>query len=78
MLRTAIAAAAVAVVCQRPAPDMDPRMISEWMHTLYGAIRVVLDSLLREALPTTRAALTRLADLLTNVSIRPSRSTFPA
>jgi hypothetical protein len=53
-------------------------MVSEWMHTLYGAIRVVLDSLLREALPTTRAALTRLADLLTNVSIRPSRSTFPA
>jgi hypothetical protein len=78
MLRTAIAAAAVAVACQRPPPDTDLRMISEWMHTLYGAIRVVLDSLLREALPTTRAALTRLADSLANVSIRPARSTFPA
>src|SRR4029078_11069581 len=117
-----------------PAPATDPRMVSEWMHTLYGAIRaerlsppvasrlmayattalysglsstergmpalsgqlnglgkiptpedrqgydptvtavvaegVVLDSLLREALPTTRASLSRLADSLTREQSR--------
>jgi hypothetical protein len=111
-----------------PPPDADPRLVSEWMHTLYGAIRVerlsppiasrliayattalhaglavanpespslvgvlngladlprpeqgydydgalaaiaaervVMDSLLAEALPTTRSALARLADSL--------------
>ena len=124
---TALAAAVLAAACQR-APSTDPRMVSEWMHTLYGAIRVerlsppvasrlmayasaalysglaaatpgmprleqrlndfssagdfsgrkldptltavaaervVLDSLLLEALPTTRAAIGRLADSLT-------------
>src|SRR5437764_4909955 len=122
-----VAAATLAVVlasCER-APAADPRLVSEWMHTLYGVVRVermsppvasrllsyattalyaglastssslpslsgvlngvpdlpratnpsaydgaiaaiaaervVLDSLLREALPTTRAALQRLA-----------------
>ena len=127
LARSAIAAAVLAAACQR-APSTDPRMVSEWMHTLYGAIRVerlsppvasrlmayasaalysglatatpgmprlerrlnefptltegagtrldptltavaaervVLDSLLREALPTTRAAIGRLADSLT-------------
>jgi hypothetical protein len=123
----ALTAAAMLGACSRPA-DMDARMLSEWMRTLYGAIRVerlsppvasrilvyataalysglastdprmpplagrlnglrelprpesarrydgslvavaaervVLDSLLREALPTTRAAFTRLADSL--------------
>jgi membrane-associated phospholipid phosphatase len=123
-------AAAVALVACNRAPEADARMVSEWMHTLYGAIRVerlsppvasrilvyattalyaglaavdpaqpsvvgrlnglsylpraqsprqydgtltavaaervVLDSLLREALPTTRAAFTRLADSLFN------------
>lgn len=121
-------AAILLAACTR-APDTDPRMVSEWMHTLYGVIRVerlsppvasrlmgyvstalysglaaatprmpslagqlngfpalpkadnpsdhdatltavaaervVIDSLLREALPTTRAALARLADSLT-------------
>jgi len=128
LLRTAaLTAAALAAACKR-APETDPRLVSEWMHTYYGAIRVerlsppvasrlmayvsaalysglsaadsrlepltgrlngfpklpkagdpraydatlvgvaaervVLDSLLRDALPTTRAALTRLADSL--------------
>ena len=116
-----------------PAPATDPRMVSEWMHTLYGAIRaerlsppvasrlmayattalysglsstergmpalsgqlnglgkipapedrqgydptltavvaerVVLDSLLREALPTTRASIARLSDSLLQVQL---------
>ena len=112
-------------------PESEPRMLSEWMHSLYGAIRVerisppvasrlmvyatsalyaglassdtrmqpltgtlngfpqlppapgpvdgplvgiyaervVLDSLLREGLPTTRAALSRLADSLANARV---------
>ena len=122
-----IAALAAAVSCSR-APETDPRMVSEWMHTLYGVIRterlsppvasrltayattalysglasvdqrlsnlggtleglpklpvapnqrdydptltaiaaerVVLDSLLREGLPTTRSAIGRIADSL--------------
>ena len=125
-MRAALAAAVLATACQR-APSTDPRMVSEWMHTLYGAIRVerlsppvasrlmayasaalytglaaatpgmprlerrlnefpnideslgrrldptltsvaaervVLDSLLLEALPTTRATIGRLADSL--------------
>jgi membrane-associated phospholipid phosphatase len=128
LTQVAVAAAVFAASCRR-APETDPRMVSEWMHTLYGAIRVerlsppvasrlmayasaalysglatanpdmpaierrlngfptlpdvhargeldptvvavaaervVLDSLLREALPTTRASLARLADSLT-------------
>jgi membrane-associated phospholipid phosphatase len=128
----ALLAAALAAACSR-APDTDPRMVSEWMHTLYGAIRVerlsppvasrlmgyvstalysgmaagtssmvpldglmngfpalpkperpgdvdptltavaaervVIDSLLREALPTTRAALARLADSLVTARV---------
>jgi hypothetical protein len=120
----AVIAAGVLTACSH-APAADPRMVAEWMHTLYGAIRaerlsppvasrlmtyattalysglssternlpslssqlnglgkiptpedrqgydptvtavvaegVVLDSLLREALPTTRASLSRLA-----------------
>ena len=38
--RSAIALAAVAALgaCSR-GPDADPRMVSEWMHTLYGVIR---------------------------------------
>src|SRR5258705_1658119 len=131
LLRTALAAAVLVAGCRR-APDADPRMVSEWMHTLYGVIRVerlsppvasrlmayasaalysglaaanpkmpaiqqrlngfpklprrnglgdldptvvavaaegvVLDSLLREALPTTRASLARLADSITQAS----------
>ena len=128
LLRTAaLIAAALAAACKR-APETDPRLVSEWMHTYYGAIRVerlsppvasrlmayastalysglaaatpgmqslagqlnglpelpkadtpadldptttaavaervVVDSMLREALPTTRAALARLADSL--------------
>lgn len=123
----AIATATALTACRR-APDADPRMVSEWMHTLFGAVRVermsppvasrllaystsalysglavgnprlqplagslngfpamperapdaeydgalaavaaqrvVLDTLLREALPTTRAAFTALADSL--------------
>src|SRR5215207_4624313 len=35
----ALLAAAMAVACQRT-PDTDPRLVSEWMHTYYGAIRV--------------------------------------
>ena len=126
-LTAAFTAVAMAAACSR-APSTDPRMVSEWMHTMYGAIRVerlsppvasrlmgyvstalysgmaagtpgmapleglvngfptlpkperprdidptvaavsaervVVDSLLREALPTTRAALARLADSL--------------
>jgi hypothetical protein len=125
--RAALVAAVLSAACQQ-APAADPRMVSEWMHTMYGAIRVerlsppvasrlmayastalysglaavdpaleplagrlngfpslpapsdrrahdatlvavsaervVLDSLLRDALPTTRAALARLADSL--------------
>jgi membrane-associated phospholipid phosphatase len=133
LLRTAaLLSAAFAAACSR-APDTDPRMVSEWMHTMYGAIRVerlsppvasrlmgyvstalysglaagtptmaglngavngfpvlptppspgdidptiaavaaervVIDSLLREALPTTRAALTRLADSLVQARV---------
>ena len=127
LARAALTAAASLAACQT-STDTDPRMVSEWMHTMYGAIRVerlsppvasrlmtyvsaalyaglsaadprlepltgrlnefpelptsgdprahdatlvavaaervVLDSLLRDALPTTRAALTRLADSL--------------
>src|SRR5437773_9658229 len=121
-----VVAIALGVAACSHAPDTDPRMVSEWMRTLYGAIRVerlsppvasrlmayattalysglreargtptslplnglprlpqrdarkdydatltavaaeraVLDSLFREALPTTRAALDRLADSL--------------
>lgn len=123
----ALAGIAALASCGR-APETDPRMVSEWMHTLYGVIRterlsppvasrlmayattalysglasvdprlpslagtldglselpvaqnrrdydatltaiaaerVVLDSLLREGLPTTRSALGRLADSL--------------
>jgi hypothetical protein len=125
-----LTAAAFIAACSQP-PDADPRLVSEWMHTLYGTIRVerlsppvasrlmgyatialygglasadpgarsltgtlnglpelpraqtrresdatitavvaervVLDSLLREALPTTRAAIARLADSLQRV-----------
>lgn len=124
---TALTAAGILGGCSR-VPDTDPRLVSEWMRTLYGAIRVerlspsvssrimvyatsalysglvagdrgqpsfagilngfpempqsqatqrydgtlaalaaervVLDSLLREALPTTRAGVARLADSL--------------
>jgi hypothetical protein len=126
-MAVALTASAMLAACSQ-APQSDARMVSEWMHTLYGAIRaerlsppvasrilvyaatalysglasadpglpplagrlnglpelpqprsprrydgaliaiaaerVVLDSLLREALPTTRAAFTRLADSL--------------
>jgi membrane-associated phospholipid phosphatase len=122
-----LVSAALVAACH-PAREPDPRLVSEWMHTIYGAIRVerlsppvasrlasyataalysgfsatmsdlppltgtlngfpeikapekprsydptltavtaervVLDSLLREALPTTRAAIARLADSL--------------
>ena len=133
-LRSSAAAVAAAFLSAcTPAPDADPRMVSEWMRTLYGAIRVerlsppvasrltsyasaalysgiaagtpglppitgslngfpalperdgrkrydpalaavaaervVLDSLLREALPTTRAAVARLADSLDRARI---------
>jgi hypothetical protein len=131
--RVAVAAVAVLLAACNRAPDSDSRMLSEWMHTLYGAIRVerlsppvasrilvyattalysglasaspslpslagvlnglselpqpqpprqydatltavaaervVLDSLLREALPTTRAAVARLADSLASARI---------
>lgn len=130
--RAALLAAVMLAGCRR-APDTDPRMVSEWMHTMYGAIRVerlsppvaarlmgyvstalysglaagtprmpslagqlngfpemprakrpaghdptvtavaaervVIDTLLREALPTTRAALARLADSLTRARV---------
>src|SRR5688572_26143194 len=130
--KTALVAAVFAAACSR-APDTDPRMVSEWMHTMYGAIRVerlsppvasrlmgyvstalysgmaagtpgmtplqglvngfpelpraergadidptitavaaervVIDSLLGEALPTTRAALARLADSLAQARV---------
>ncbi|HEU5218935.1 MAG TPA: vanadium-dependent haloperoxidase [Gemmatimonadales bacterium] len=36
--QTALAAAAALAACARPPAD-DPRMVSEWMHTLYGVIR---------------------------------------
>lgn len=126
--RTVAIAATIVLSACKSVPDSDPRMVSEWVHTLYGAIRVerlsppvasrllgyattalysglavskpglpslagvlnglpqlpqpdsgqrydgtlaavaaervVLDSLLREALPTTRAAVARLADSL--------------
>ena len=125
--KAALVAVVFGAACRQP-PAADARMMSEWMHTMYGAIRVerlsppvasrlmayasaalysglsavdpglapltgklngfpdlpraadrrahdatlvavaaervVLDSLLRDALPTTRAALTRLADSL--------------
>src|SRR5688572_22196188 len=119
-----------ASACSRT-PEPDPKMLAEWMHSLYGAIRVerisppvasrlmvyatsalyaglattdatmkplttalngfpqlpeatakvdgplvgvyaervVLDSLLREGLPTTRAALSRLADSLATARV---------
>jgi membrane-associated phospholipid phosphatase len=132
-----VVVAAALAACTRP-PDADPRLVTEWMHTLYGAIRaerisppvasrlmayattalyaglstgeartsraqasgggsldglfnglatlprgetagtydgtlvaiaaerVVLDTLLREALPATRATVARLADSLRN------------
>ena len=127
-LACVIATAASAAACARPQPT-DPRMVAEWMHALYGAVRVervsppvasrlfayatvglysgisganhsvpslagklngltalprgdanqsydetlsavaaerlILDSLFRDGLPTTRAALDRLADSLT-------------
>jgi hypothetical protein len=126
-LLTACAAPLGLASCRAKTPDPDPRMVSEWVHALYGTIRVerlsppvasrltayatmalyagtaathatlkplhtvvtgleplpapaagdvdatlvavaaertVLDSLLREALPTTRSALGRLADSL--------------
>jgi len=127
--RLVVLFAASALTACSHAPATDPKMVAEWMHTLYGAIRaerlsppvasrlmtyattalysglsstergieplsgqlnglgkipapedrqgydptvtaviaerVVLDSLLREALPTTRASLSRLADSLT-------------
>lgn len=127
--RVALAlATALFIAACRPAPDADPRMVSEWMRAMYGtirverlsppvasrlmaytttalyaglvaanpklpaldgvlngiptlsrafheaeldgthaalgALRVVLDSLLRDGLPTTRASLARLADSL--------------
>ena len=131
-LKAAWLAAVMAAACVR-GPETDPRMVSEWMHTMYGAIRVerlsppvasrlmgyvsaalysgmaagtpamaplegaingfptlprpvraadvdptitavsaervVVDSLLREALPTTRAALARLADSLAQARV---------
>ncbi len=127
-LLLSVAASLTLSSCRSSAPDPDPRMVSEWIHALYGTIRVerlsppvasrltayatmalyagtaashptlkplhtvvtgleplptaaapgdvdatlvavaaertVLDSLLREALPTTRSALGRLADSL--------------
>src|SRR5579862_2107519 len=127
-LMVPVAAALGLAACARPAAPADPRIVSEWMRTLYGAIRVerlsppvasrlmaystatlytaladdttrfprldhllngfpaaalqagspgenrsvisaaaervVLDSLLREGLPTTLAAVNRLADSL--------------
>lgn len=129
LVAVAVTAAVVLSAC-RSSPATDPKMVSEWMHTLYGAIRVerlsppvasrlmaytttalysgmaaanpslptlsgvlnglpalprassardydetltavgaervVVDSLLAEGLPTTRAALGRLADSLAN------------
>ena len=126
--RALVTVAALLVIGCSPVPETDPRMVPEWMHTLYGTIRVerlsppvasrilayattalyagltagdpgapgvalrlngipalpragdrdavdatitavaaervVLDSLLSEALPTTHAALDRLADSL--------------
>ncbi|HYC49845.1 MAG TPA: vanadium-dependent haloperoxidase [Gemmatimonadaceae bacterium] len=121
---------ALLAACSRN-PDADPKMLAEWVHSLYGAIRVervsppvasrlmvyatsalyaglattdakmtplsgalngfpelpapgqrvdgalvgvyaervVLDSLLREGLPTTRSALTRLADSLATARV---------
>ncbi len=133
-MRTAryLAAMALLSACS-PAPERDARIVSEWMHTMYGVMRaerlsppvasrvltystsalysglavdhaglrplsgvlngfpelptaersrdvdgaivavaanrVVLDSLLREALPTTRSALRRLADSLENARV---------
>lgn len=130
--RAALLAAILLAGCRR-SPDTDPRVVSEWMHTMYGAIRVerlsppvaarlmayvstalysglaaatpkmpslagelnafpelpraerpadhdptitavaaervVIDTLLREALPTTRAALARLADSLAQARV---------
>src|SRR3954470_9619076 len=34
-----VAAASLSLACSKP-PASDPRMISEWMHALYGAVRV--------------------------------------
>jgi membrane-associated phospholipid phosphatase len=34
----AVLVAAMLAACTRP-PDADPRLVTEWMHTLYGAIR---------------------------------------
>jgi len=38
--RIAIAAAAIILAACSPAPEADPRMVSAWMQTLYGTIRV--------------------------------------
>src|SRR4051812_1461150 len=38
-LAAALSAAALLSGCRR-APDTDPRMVAEWMHSLYGAVRV--------------------------------------
>src|SRR5688572_327127 len=38
-LKVALLAAVLAAACRR-APDTDPRMVSEWMHTMYGVMRV--------------------------------------
>src|SRR5215207_9701388 len=37
--KAALAATVLAAACSRGA-DTDPRMVAEWMHTMYGAIRV--------------------------------------
>src|SRR5687767_2143590 len=39
LTRAAFVAAVPAAACQQT-PSADPRMVSEWMHTMYGAIRV--------------------------------------
>jgi len=38
--KAALVAPLVCAACQRPAIT-DPRMVSEWMHTMYGTIRVI-------------------------------------
>src|SRR5688500_10259179 len=39
LTRAALVAAVPTAACQQT-PSADPRMVSEWMHTMYGAIRV--------------------------------------